>query len=85
MDSIATRIFQLIAHNFGCDPAGISRATTASDVAGWDSLSHAVLLVTVEHEFAIRLNLEQIFDVDDVGGLIDIVTATAHPTPSTAG
>ena len=47
--------------------------TTSTDVAGWDSLSYAALVMNVEETFDIELPLDRIYDLRDVGELCDLV------------
>lgn len=56
----------------------ISRETTAHHVQGWDSLSHAVLIMAVEREFAIELPLEDTLDMTNVGELVDMVSGLTN-------
>ncbi|GBQ15074.1 acyl carrier protein [Acidiphilium acidophilum] len=72
-DLVAADVIGLISKTFGIDPGKISRETQAADVDGWDSLSHAVLLSSIERHFGIRLDLDRVFDVENVGDLIDCV------------
>jgi acyl-CoA synthetase (AMP-forming)/AMP-acid ligase II len=53
----------------------ITRDTTADDIAGWDSLRHAILLMNVERAFAIRFDPAEVLDLDNVGALADILAA----------
>lgn len=77
-----TRIVtETIAETFGADPASISRATVTTDVDGWDSLGHSVLMV--------RLSRRLGFEIDDwiasesrsVGHLIDLLTPHCQVVP----
>jgi acyl carrier protein len=54
----------------------ITRATTSADVDGWDSLSHAMLIMKVEQEFALELPFDRVYDLANVGELADLVQAT---------
>jgi acyl carrier protein len=72
-DVVADAVIGLIGRTFGIDTGTISRQTQAADVDGWDSLSHAVLLSSIERHFGIRLDLERVLDVENVGELIDCV------------
>lgn len=58
-------------------PAGytVTRETTAADVEGWDSLSHAILMMKVEEICKIELPVDRIYDLANVGELADIVVA----------
>lgn len=53
----------------------LRRSTMSNDIAGWDSLSHAILIMNVEEEFGIDLPLDQIYALDNVGELADLIGA----------
>lgn len=58
------------------DATPIGRETTASDVKGWDSLSHAMLILAVEEEFGADLPLDRTYTLANVGDLADLVAET---------
>lgn len=66
--AVMTRVFHLP------EEAALSRATTASDIKGWDSLSHAMLILNVEEEFGVDLPLDRTYALANVGELVDLVT-----------
>ncbi len=47
--------------------------TTAADVDGWDSLTHMMLIDSVEKHFAIKLKLMEVMKLNNVGDLVAIV------------
>jgi len=56
------------------DPSLVLRDDlTASNVEGWDSLSHINMIVAVEREFQIRFSLADISRLKDVGELISLI------------
>jgi acyl carrier protein len=59
----------LIADTFTVDPAAITPATTAADVDGWDSVSHATLIMTIEDRYGVRFPDSEVFSFQDVGAL----------------
>lgn len=61
------RVFHLPEGSF------VTRTTTAADVKGWDSLSHAMLVLNVEEEFGIDLPLDRTYGLSNVGELVDLV------------
>jgi acyl carrier protein len=83
LDEIESGVFAVIGSTFKCDPSLVTRATTADDIDGWDSLSHTVLLVGIERHFDIRLDHEEVLDLADVGGLVDAVARTVHAKAAT--
>jgi acyl carrier protein len=51
----------------------IERGTTSADVAGWDSLSHALLIMGIEEEFGLTLPFDKMYDLANVGELVDLI------------
>ncbi len=66
-----TAIFRQI---FGDERLRIDETTTATDVAGWDSLSHINLILAVERSFNIRLTTREARGMNNVGDLIELIT-----------
>lgn len=63
----------IIRRNFRCPDAAITRETTALDIDGWDSLSHTGLMLEIEQRFGVELPAERMFDLADVGELVDLI------------
>ncbi len=49
----------------------LTRETTASDVDGWDSLSHIQLIVAIEKKFNLKFSSREILSWKNVGELLD--------------
>lgn len=49
--------------------------TTADDIVGWDSLSHANLIYTVEITHKVRFTQKEILSFRNVGELADCLSA----------
>lgn len=47
--------------------------TTAQTVEGWDSITHIMLMVAVEKEFAIRFNTSELAGLKNVGELAQLI------------
>ncbi len=60
-------IFRMV---FDDDDIQITPETTASDVDGWDSLSHVNLITTIEAKFSIRFTQKELLKQRNVGDLI---------------
>jgi acyl carrier protein len=54
----------------------VTGATTSADVDGWDSLSHSILIMSIEDDFGIELPLERAVEVHDVGALVELIRVT---------
>lgn len=48
---------------------------TASDVDGWDSLSHMMIITAIEKEFNIRFKLKDLNKLQNLKSLADIIQA----------
>jgi len=64
---------EVFRSTFEDDELVISRDTSAKDVAGWDSLTHVTLLVSLERRFGIRFKSSEVADLKNVGDLLDLV------------
>lgn len=49
--------------------------TNASDVDGWDSLTHIQLVVTFENHFGIRFTTMEIQGWENVGAIVDCISS----------
>ncbi len=72
-DTLA-RIVKVMARTFPTLQAkSVTRETVSSDVQGWDSLSHSMLIMGVEEEFSMELPLGEVYELKDVGALVDLI------------
>lgn len=75
-DEIFQRIKTIVIKTFRLpEDAAIGLSTTSADVEGWDSLSHAVLIMNVEEAFHTDLPLDRVYALNDVGELVSLVRA----------
>ena len=51
----------------------ISDATTAKDVADWDSITHVNLIVAVEKAFGTSFTTKEVKSMANVGALIQLI------------
>jgi acyl carrier protein len=56
------------------DELQLTMTTTASDVDGWDSLSHVRLVLTVEKDFGVKLSAAEIGRLKNVGDLVMLLS-----------
>lgn len=62
-----TQIFRQVLSNSAID---LQMETTAKDVAGWDSLSHVMLVVEIEGAFKKRFKARDIQNWQCVGDIV---------------
>lgn len=51
----------------------ISPSLTASDIDGWDSLSHMLIIGEVEEAFSIKFKLRELNKMKNLGDLINLI------------
>lgn len=75
-DEIMSVVAEIIRKTFQQPDVEITRETVALDVDGWDSLSHTMLILDIEKRFGVRLPADRVYDLADVGELVDLVAET---------
>lgn len=71
--AVLQELDQVLRKVFGATVPKASRSLTALDVDGWDSLRHAQFMLAVERHFEIRLPGERLFELADIGELVDLI------------
>lgn len=60
---------------FQVDPDSVSLETNANDIPAWDSVGHLSLCGRLEETFQIRLDVEDITDLDSVHAIVSRIRA----------
>lgn len=71
-DEILTRVAKVICETFGDESLVVTRETIADDVAGWDSLSHTVVVLAIGDAFGIVIP-PKARTFANVGELVDTI------------
>ena len=66
---ISDRLKKVILAQLGIDDWDLQDSTVASQVPGWDSLSHAMVIAAVETEFRVRFTTREVLQLASVGQL----------------
>jgi acyl carrier protein len=70
---ISDRLRAVILRELSLQDFPLSASTVASEVPGWDSLSHVRVLMAVEKEYGIRFRSHEVIRLKSVGGLQALV------------
>ena len=57
----------------GSDNVTLNPTMTANDVEGWDSLSHVQILYECELKWNIRLTLQELDSLNNIGDLVEVI------------
>lgn len=56
----------------------ITRETTADNVDGWDSMTHILLISSIEEKFGIEFSQKEVIKFKTVGDLLDSINMKLH-------
>lgn len=70
---IVNRLTPIFRKVFNDQSVEVTDTLTANDVAGWDSLSHMLLITEVENAFSIKFKLKDLNKMRNVGDMMDII------------
>lgn len=71
--SILGRVVTVLADTFSVISGELGADTVAADVDGWDSVSHAMLVMNLEDEFSIELPIEATMAAENVGEMARLI------------
>lgn len=72
-DEILDRITAMMRDLTEDDDLVLARDTAPDEIEQWDSLLHVRLVVTIEAEFGIRFDVEEIGEPENVGEMIALI------------
>ncbi len=73
MDDVLTRVQTAFKSAFDVDPQTISINTTPDDVAAWDSMGHVTLASSLEQEFGLTFDVDDLMEMENVKEICRIV------------
>ena len=81
-DDILAAIAKVMNTQFKISSDEITRATTAFDVPGWDSIQHVYFIIEIEKIFGLRLPTEKVMALADIGELADLIQSMPKRGPA---
>lgn len=72
-NEVIEKLVPIFREVFSDNSLVLSDNMTADDVERWDSLSHMIMITTVEKEFNIKFKLKDLNKMKQVGDLISII------------
>ena len=72
-DEIIDKLTEILQTVMNDDSIEVYEELSATDVENWDSLNHVNLMISVESEFGIRFNSDEISSLANIGELIQLI------------
>ena len=79
MESIRNQVQGIFRDILDLESLTLGDDTQASDVDGWDSLTHIQLIVAIEKEFKVKFSSKEILSWKNVGELLNSLQAKIVP------
>ncbi len=70
---IYQRLTKIFIQVLGDDQIVLKSATTAEDIAGWDSFNHINITIGAEMEFGIKFNTSELEQLKNVGDFVALI------------
>ena len=62
---------------FDDDDIELNAETTSEDIDGWDALANINIIVSIENEFNIKFEMNEITDMKSVGEIVKVIMERA--------
>lgn len=79
MHDLLARVQKAFHGAFDVDPQSVSLDTEPDDIPGWDSMGHVTLASSLESEFAISFDVDELMAMENVREIVRIVKAKTTP------
>ena len=67
------KLYEIIGETFGVNQSEISDSTVFLELDGWDSMAHMMFITSLEEEYSIDFEGDDIVDVSNVGELKELL------------
>ena len=71
---LTKKLEAIIAQNLNINPSEIDKEMTPDSIDGWDSLAQLSLISSIEEEFNLVFEIEEIFQIIKIGDIYDILS-----------
>jgi acyl carrier protein len=75
MQDVLSRVRKAFNSAFEVDPASIGMNTVPADVKAWDSMGHVTLASSLEQEFNLTFDVDELMEMENVREIVRIVQA----------
>lgn len=69
------KIIEIVASTCEVDKSEVTGDSTVGDFPAWDSIGHLTILSTIEEEFNISFEPEEMMELEDVNDIVKAVEA----------
>jgi acyl carrier protein len=70
LEDVLVEVIKIASNQFRKEELEIRESTTASDISSWNSLSHVMLIASIEDYFGIKFDLLKMVDMKSIGDIV---------------
>ena len=75
MQEVLARVQKAFSSAFEVDPALVTINTVPGDIRAWDSMGHVTLASSLEQEFNLTFDVDELMEMENVREIVRIVQA----------
>lgn len=72
---IFEKVIEIVASTCEVDKSEVTGDSTVGDFPAWDSIGHLTILSTIEEEFNISFEPEEMMELEDVNDIVKAIEA----------
>jgi acyl carrier protein len=78
MESVLSRVQKAFSGAFEVDPSSITMNTVPDDIKAWDSMGHVELASSLEREFDVTFDVDELMEMENVREIVRILQSKFH-------
>ena len=75
MQDVLARVQRAFSAAFEVDPGSVTINTVPGDIRAWDSMGHVTLASSLEQEFGVTFDVDELMEMENVREIVRIVQA----------
>ncbi len=75
MQDVLARVQKAFSSAFEIDPGSVTINTVPADIRAWDSMGHVTLASSLEQEFNLTFDVDELMEMENVREIVRIVQA----------
>jgi acyl carrier protein len=75
MQDVLARVQKAFSSAFELDPGSVTINTVPADIRAWDSMGHVTLASSLEQEFNLTFDVDELMEMENVREIVRIVQA----------
>ena len=75
MQDVLARVQRAFSSAFDVEPSSVTINTVPADIKAWDSMGHVSLASSLEQEFGLTLDVDELMEMENVREIVRVLQA----------